>query len=418
MRQNTQIEWEILEVEEDEWAEVTMAPPADEPRPARRQWLAKLLGSVALLAILAGVVGYRLVQEAEAGIAATERHIGSLVQVETIRQQPRAAPHELSTQVDDVVIKGRAAMVRVVVTETSSFGQVLPHIETRFYERCPAGWRRTAPVAAFWGEPAVLETPTLHFDFYELDRPYVEAVAAPIDAYHAALRQILGLPALAATGRVTVAVIPDFVAPGTLLPDGILTEGSPYLYYAAPPGDERPQFFAGASTTFLRRLQGQLLVRTMQQSQAVYGIREVWQPLVGYLDRWLRSHEADLSALANGVPLTHDSRVVRPAQTLATLTGGDINNTRYSEYQEHRNDIINFSAHAFFDYLVSDRGPDAISALLAAFGTQDTWPAVIYEAFGMSMDELLVQWEAYEQADTSCMKCNDPPGADGGSFSP
>ena len=71
MRQNTQLAWEILEAEEDEWAEVTMAPPADEPRPARRQWLAKLLGSVALLATLTGVVGYRLVQDAEAGIAAT-----------------------------------------------------------------------------------------------------------------------------------------------------------------------------------------------------------------------------------------------------------------------------------------------------------------------------------------------------------
>ena len=70
MRQNTQLEWEILEAEEEEWAEVTMAPPADEPRPARRQWLAKLLGSVALLATLTGVVGYRLVQDAEAAVVA------------------------------------------------------------------------------------------------------------------------------------------------------------------------------------------------------------------------------------------------------------------------------------------------------------------------------------------------------------
>lgn len=397
MRQNIRIEWEILEAEEDEWAEVTMALPADEPRPISWRRFATAYGVVAFLVALSGMTGYRLWQDAEAGIAATERHIGTLVQVETFRQQPSTTAHELSAAVDEVTLKGSAAMVRVVVTKTSSFGQVLPHIETRFYERCPAGWRRTAPVATFWGDAAMLETPTLHFDFYELDRPYVEEVAAPIDAYHAALRQLLGLPALAATGRVTVAVIPDFVAPGALLPDGILTEGSPYLYYAAPPGDERPKFFAGASTTFLRRLQGQLLARAMQQSQAVYGIREAWQPLVGYLERWLRSHEADLSALAIGVPLTHDSRVVRPAQTLATLTGEDINNTRYSEYQEHRIDIINFSAQAFFDFLAADRGPDAIPALLAAFGTQDTWPAVIDDAFGMTMDELLARWEAYEQ---------------------
>ncbi|MCB9121354.1 MAG: hypothetical protein H6640_16635 [Caldilineaceae bacterium] len=37
------------------------------------------------------------------------------------------------------------------------------------------------------------------------------------------------------------------------------------------------------------------------------------------------------------------------------------------------------------------------SGLLAAFATQDTWPAVIDEAFGMTMDELLAEWNAYVQ---------------------
>ena len=122
MRQNTQLAWEILEAEEEEWAEVTMAPAADEPRPARRQRYAAAFGVVVLLMALSGIAGYRLVQEAEAGIAATEHHIGTLVEVETIRQQKGAATGEIAADVRSVVVKGSAAMVRVVVTETSSLG--------------------------------------------------------------------------------------------------------------------------------------------------------------------------------------------------------------------------------------------------------------------------------------------------------
>lgn len=396
MHEITQLEWEILEAEEEEWVEVTMALPADEPRPARRQWLAKLLGAVALLATLTAAVGYRLVQDAEAGIAATERHIGTLVEVETIRQQPRSAVRELSAAVDEVTLKGRAAMVRVVVTETSSLGHVLPHIETRFYARCPAGWRRTDPIPAFWGDAATVDTATLHFDFFELDRPYVETVAAPVDAYHAALRQLLGLPSLAAAGRVTVAVTTNYVPPGTVLPDGTLTEPSPYLYYAAPPGREGPLLYAKAETTLLHRLQSQLFTRTVLESHDIYGIQVMWQPLAGHLEFWLREHAAELPALARGGSLHEEDRFVWPAQALVTLTGEYVTYAQSAEYMEHSADVIAFSAHAFLDFLVADRGPEAIPALLAAFGTQDSWPALVDEAFGLSMDELLARWEAYE----------------------
>ncbi len=396
MREITQLAWEILEAEEDEWAEVTMAPAAGEPRPARWQWLAKLLGSLALLAILTGVVGYRLVQDAEAGIVATERHIGTLVEVETIRQQPSTTAHERSAAMDEVTLKGSAAMVRVVVTETTPFGQILPHVETRFYERCPAGWRRTAPVATFWGDAAVLEMSTLHFDFYELDRPFVEAVAAPVDTYHAALRQILGLPALAATGRITVAVVPEYVAPGTVLPDGTLSEPSPYLSYAAPPESKRSMFLE-VGRPLLLRLQGQLLARSMQESRATYNVRDEWNPVVGMLEQWLHDHAEELSAIVDGDEAWSRKRIpTYPTSLFTGIVTDDIGD--YSPgYQEYRSQSIAFAAHTFLDFLVVDRGPGAITSLLAAFGTQDSWPNVIEEAFGLSMDELHVAWDAYVQ---------------------
>ena len=72
MRQHTKIEWEILEAEEDEWAEVTLATATREPKPLRRQRLATVFGVSVLLVALVALAGYRLWQEAVAGIAATE----------------------------------------------------------------------------------------------------------------------------------------------------------------------------------------------------------------------------------------------------------------------------------------------------------------------------------------------------------
>ncbi|MCB0040657.1 MAG: hypothetical protein KDE23_13305 [Caldilinea sp.] len=396
MQPETRLDWEILEAEADEWAEVTMAPAPPVRRAVRWQGASVALGVVALLVALAGMCGYRLWRDAEAGIAATERHIGSLVQIETMRQQPPTATRVHSTQVDDVVVKGTTAMARIVMTETSPFGQSLSHVEARFYERCPAGWRRTEPVAAFWGNPAELDTPTLHFDFYELDRPFVEASAEPIDAYHIALRRILGLRPLAATERITVTIEARHVAAGATLPSGALVESSPYFYHA-PPGHQDPPLHVDAGSPLLNRLQGRLLVRSMQECDAVHGIRAVGKPLVSYLQQWLREHAAALPALANGEPLPDENRFVNPAQALAILTGEYVIWAHFPEDMERRSDVFVFSAHAFVDFLVADRGPDAIPALLAAFATQDTWPAVIDEAFGMTMDELLAEWNAYVQ---------------------
>ena len=397
MRQDTQLEWEIREVEEDEWAEVVMTASPETRREARAAQLLAALSALALTLILAGVAGYRLWQEAEAGIVATERHIGTLVEVETIRQQKRAATGEIAADVRSVVVKGSAAMVRVVVTETSSLGHILPHIETRFYERCPAGWRRTEPVAAFWGDAATLDTPTLHFEFYELDRPFVEAVAGPVDTHHAALRQILGLPPLAATGRITVAVVPEYVAPGTLLPNGTLVEPSPYLYFAAPPGRDKPLLYGEAGATLFLRVQRQLLARGMEESRATYDVRDEWKPVVGLLEQWLHDHAEELPAIVKGDEAWSRKRI--PTYPTALFTGivtDDIGD--YSPgYQEYRSQSIAFAAHIFLDFLVAGRGPGAISALLAAFGTQDNWPDVIKEAFGLSMAELYVAWDEYIQ---------------------
>ncbi len=46
---------------------------------------------------------------------------------------------------------------------------------------------------------------------------------------------------------------------------------------------------------------------------------------------------------------------------------------------------------------MADRGPTAIPALLAAFGTEDNWPDVVQTAFGVSVVDLQAEWDGYVQ---------------------
>ena len=397
MRFNTHLEWEVLDAEADEWAEVTMQVMSAERSPSRRQRLFFILAELALFAVLASLIGYQLWYEAEAGLAATADHIGALVEVEALSQSSRQPAGQIAAHVRSVALKGGTAMVSVVVTETSPIGHVLPHVETRFYRRCPAGWQRTEPILAFWGRKATIETATLHFDFFELDRPFVEQVAEPIDTFHFALRKLLNLPELSAGERITIDVTPSYVPPGKTRPDSSIVEPSPLLYFVALDSNDKGSPYADAETRFYLRLRSQLIDRSMMESRIAHDVRQEWISLFRQINRWLYDHAADLPSLVDGEPLRDEGIIVEPAHAIAVLTGrdmctgcaiGDANNSGQS---------ITFSTHALLDFLIAYRGPGAISALLATLGKQENWPGVIDAAFGLSMEELQAEWEAYLQ---------------------
>src|SRR5690606_6157469 len=199
MRNDSQLEWEILDGDAEDWGETGMLAEPGATMTLHRLRPANVLGAVALVLILAGIIGYQLWQTAEAGIAATEHHIGTLVEVESLRQQARSQGSEPAADVESITLSGGAAIVHVVVSDTTPLGQIVPYVETRFYRHSSAGWQRTEPTLADWGSRALLDMTTLRFDFRELDRPDVEAIAAPLDDFHRTVRALLRLPA--ASGR-------------------------------------------------------------------------------------------------------------------------------------------------------------------------------------------------------------------------
>ena len=389
MRQHTQIEWEILEAEEDAWAEVTLAPATCEPKPVCRQRLVTVFGVAVLLVALVVLVGYRLWQDAEAGIAATEQHVGALVEIETIRQQQSEPASELTAGVQSVDIMGSAAMVRVVMTQTSLLGEVCPHTELLFYRHSSAGWTRTGPIAAFWGKKEAIETSTLHFDFHELDRPYVEAVAGPADSFHRTLRESLGLPPMGATERVSVTVVPRNVSLDVLV-DGTLVNSSPLLRDCNGGCERTTKFSAG--------LQAQLVTRSLQESRVRNHVQPTWEPMVSVLADWLIGHADDLSATMNdGAPVAQDMGTVCRTYLLRCPMTDIAAYSSYPGYGEYRRMADAYAGYQFYDALVADRGPEAIPALLAAFGTEETWSDVVQTAYGVSVEELRAERNAYLQ---------------------
>ena len=324
-----------------------------------------------LLIALMGAAGHRLWQNAQAGIAATERHIVTLVEVETLRKQIDDPGTALAADVQSVLIKGSAAMVRVVVTETSSLGEISPQTKTLFYRQTSAGWKRRGPIAAFWGQAATLDTTTLHFKFYELDRPNIEAVAEPADDFHRTLREFLGLPPLGAAERITVTVVPKKSGPA-ILADGRLVAPSPILSNCN--GD------CQRARVLLVGLHWQLVARSLQESQIQYGVHPRWEPMYMALAGWLINHADELPTILND---RVQDRHALPLRRRIYLFSSPVADAPY------------YAADSFFYALVADRGPTAIPALLAAFGKEDNWPGVVQTAYGVSVGDLRAEWKAY-----------------------
>ena len=395
MRSGMQLEWTVLEAEAEEWAEVTMQAMSAERSPSHRQRWLSILGGILLIALLSSLVGHQLWCEAEAGNAATEGHIGALVEVEALRRSSSVPSGQIVAHARSVAVKGNAAMVSVVVTETSPSGHELPHVETRFYRRRPAGWQRTEPIIAFWGRKAKLKTDKLTFDYFELDRPFVERVAEPIDSFHYALRRLLGLPELTTSERITIVVAPNYVPPGETLPDGSIIEPSPILHFVAADEDKNGSLYEDADSSFYLRLRSQLIERSVMESRVVYGVTRERGSLPKQIESWLYDHAADLPSLVYGEPQRDEKISVVPAHAIEILTGDEVNTSRSLGNVEYATQSTTFSTHALFDFLVADRGPEAISALLAAMSTHENWPGVLDAAFGLSMDELQAEWEVY-----------------------
>jgi len=286
--------------------------------------------------------------------------------------------------VESVRINASGAMVCVVVTETLASGESVTHRETRFYKPVGNQWRRTAPISSFWGSAAEFETATLHFDFHALDRPSVEAVAESLEAYHQALRGLLGLPT--PTQPITLTVAPSSVPIRISGANGAIELSSPRLYYASTE-QARVVILMDVSRAMLT-------ARVFNEAISYYGVGPNWQPHVDALHEWVLLREKSLPGY-----LTSETQCETPAscrcspQAFNAMLGDNFKDYHYGHlYADYRSDTLTAAAQAFYDCLFQCGRIDAVTALLAGFSKHESWTTLAPDVFGVGAVELASLW--------------------------
>jgi hypothetical protein len=374
------VDWEFLEVEDDEWAAFLAQNPLQRFPLQASSWRHARIGvAIAdLIALLLAVAGFRLWNEAQQGITQIEGDVVALVRAETLRQNVVGPSDQLQAAVQAVEIDRSGLMARVVVTETSGLNYIWSFTESRFYTSSPSGWRRSDPLISFWGKEATLDTANLHFTYHELDRQVVEAVADPLDAYVSDLRVFLGLPALAPTKRITVVITPEPVTRGSISADGMIQQPSPFLL--------RIPIRSNDESVLFTRLRSLLLVRTMDEVIARANVQAEWLPIMESLQWWLERNDVSLVKRGAGEAA---SSLKAPAQCASR----HISMLFYlHEDVEQPSDAIAFDADVLFDFVMSGKTQASVPILLSAFGHHTSWESLTPEVFGVSYEELRLVW--------------------------
>ncbi len=391
MRQTTPFLWEINETTEEEWEELaTATPERAAPQPVRRHRMAWAILAVTL-GLLTVVLGVRLWQEAEKGVARVERDIGQVVQLETVQGRLHDFSAIDAALVDTIELNFAGAMARVVVTSTTPRGELVTYTETRFYRRQGAGWERCAPIPSFWGKAATLDTATLHFSYFVRDQPFVEAHALALDAYHQSLRTMLELPRLNGHSRITITIVPRTVPPLATGHDAPIIQSSPLLYRAAGT--------ITGEVTAKEILQLLLLRRTLDEAAATDLIPPPWAPTIDRLRLWSIDRAGSLPIPGAGAALAPQPRP-GASYSLASLQTGEVADSARG-YTGYRTAILDAATYAFFDFTVSRAGIEGTPALLAAFSRSEDWQQAATLALGLSEEEVEAAWRIYLRAPSS-----------------
>jgi hypothetical protein len=413
----SQLDWSVLDVEEDEWEKhidalglaaaangfpVYTGPQqkstsnqnsAQGTNPIRRCWLRRpVVIALASMLILAAVVSYSMWRRAQQGITHLQSDVANAIELETLQvrtQQPSLHEHEALEAVEFIDDK---AMAQVVITRTLSSGQVVAKWQTRFYVQTPKGWQPTEPVAAFWGQPETFDTPSLHFVFRSRDRAAVELLASTAEAVYATLRRATG-QTLAATGVLTVEIVPEHVPASEEGVDRRIRLPSPLLF--------NPIYDLSSEQIFVlllgKPLRNQVLDTALRRTPA----KPQWQPMVAGLRYWLLS--SDALALAPSAkratiyPAHASSHGYLPLSSLLGCNPCSSSRTYPSRESHHVDNLYQqgqkgAATWQLIDFIVATYGIESLPALLQGFGQYEDWESLAPAALGLTAAELEAAW--------------------------
>lgn len=291
-------------------------------------------------------------------------------QVATLTTLPLPTPSEEPPIIERWQFQGNAAMVDL------RFAGPPATRETRFYRIVADTWRRTPPIAAFWGSRQDADAPGVHFVYRELD---AEVVRGTVEALETAYRQG-DVPVLAGE-RLTVEIVPDYVVEyeaqenRLILPSPRLSprlvsipDSGPILWRLAypiadrlaDPGDAARYRYLDSVQLFQDHLRYWPL-----RWQAPFPQR--WQTQM--LDTLRAAREDDLLVVSRAIDMFSASRV-----------------------QAH---LAYYEAMTMADYVAERYGSAGVLALEQALSQAPSWDRAVQATLSIDVAEFERGWRAY-----------------------
>ena len=304
-------------------------------------------------------------------------------------------PHGVSSadtptrQLTDLTVLGdRAIATALVVNPTDEFWQQGAYYEKHFYQYTSQGWTHATLTPAIWGKQESLATAHLRFEYYELDKHTVRAIAEQMDAAYVTLYRLLDLDLSQNHETLTFWVVPDDVT--SLISVGYQQKVTSPMVARVPVDYTDTDFVA------------QLIVERMTYMAAREAVSLTGKP---YQYRWERMSWA-LNGWLQQELLGRRTLWHQQARNLFYTTGnaalpahlGDIIDLDMNEWPA-RNDMMRhyMSAESVVAYIADEFGRDRLAILARGFGVHSTWADLIPAVLGVSVAEFEAGWNRHLQ---------------------
>lgn len=283
---------------------------------------------------------------------------------------PLPIPGEEPPVIEHWQFQGKTAMVDL------RFGGPPATRETRFYRLVADTWRRTPPIAGYWGRRMEADAPGVHFVYYEAD---AEAVQQTIEALQTAYRQ--GDVSVLAGDRLIVEIVPDNVVEYDSQ-DNRLTLPSPR---SGPRLVSIPD-----SVPILWRLAHPIADRLADPGDAArYRYLDSIQLFQDHLRFWQLRWQApfperwDIQMLNTLKAARDEDRLIVPRA---------INMLSASRSQSY---LAYYEVMTMADYVAEQYGPAKLVALDQVLTRVSSWDSAVPIALGVDVAEFERGWRAY-----------------------
>ncbi|MFQ5592672.1 MAG: peptidase MA family metallohydrolase [Anaerolineae bacterium] len=294
-------------------------------------------------------------------------------QAEALTTLPFPIPGEDPPIIERWQFRGNTAMVDLRFS-----GPPATH-ETRFYRIVADTWRRTPPIAEYWGRRLESDTPGVHFIYREAD---AEAVEGTIDALRVAFRQG-DVPVLSGQ-RLIVEVVPEDKIEYNSQDNRLLLPSPRLSPRLASVPDSMP---------ILWRLAHPIADRLVDPGNAArYRYLDNTQLLQDHVRYWSLRWQAPFPARWE-VQMLNTLR--NAADDDGIIVPRAIDMFSVSRSQSY---LAYYEVMTMVDYIAEQYGPVALMALDEALTQASSWDSAVPVVLGVDVGEFERDWLAYLDA--------------------